>query len=144
MLTVLWQTKSTVSFSLKDEHVVNGHHVVLKSHDATQKKCPHLVHFNGPRDGFETNSRHQKRYFEGGPKSWVSQSIDTNRPFPSSLVPLFQNLSKCENEFRMQFHFHANESNFHKNGFALIPRSHQSLNMFKSCLVKHGLKLFSL
>ena len=23
-------------------------------------------------------------------------------------------------------------------------RSHQSLNMFKSCLVKHGLKLFSL
>ena len=26
----------------------------------------------------------------------------------------------------------------------LIPRSHQSLNMFKSCLVKHGLKLFSL
>ena len=26
----------------------------------------------------------------------------------------------------------------------LMPRSHQSLNMFKSCLVKHGLKLFSL
>ena len=26
----------------------------------------------------------------------------------------------------------------------LIPRSHQSLNMFKMCLVKHGLKLFSL
>ena len=26
----------------------------------------------------------------------------------------------------------------------LIPHSHQSLNMFKSCLVKHGLKLFSL
>ena len=26
----------------------------------------------------------------------------------------------------------------------LVPRSHQSLNMFKSCLVKHGLKLFSL
>ena len=25
-----------------------------------------------------------------------------------------------------------------------IPRSHQSLNMFKSCLVNHGLKLFSL
>ena len=26
----------------------------------------------------------------------------------------------------------------------LMPRSHQSLNVFKSCLVKHGLKLFSL
>ena len=26
----------------------------------------------------------------------------------------------------------------------LCPRSHQSFNMFKSCLVKHGLKLFSL
>ena len=25
----------------------------------------------------------------------------------------------------------------------LIPHPHQSLNMFKCCLVKHGLKLFS-
>ena len=25
-----------------------------------------------------------------------------------------------------------------------MPRSHQSLNMFKSCLVKYGLKLLSL
>ena len=29
-----------------------------------------------------------------------------------------QNLS-YENEFCMQFHFHANQSHFHKNGFAL-------------------------
>ena len=29
-----------------------------------------------------------------------------------------RNLS-YENEFRMQFHFHANQSHFHKNGFAL-------------------------
>ena len=38
-------------------------------------------------------------------------------------------------------------NHFHLNGLEivwLIPRSHQSLNMFKSCLVKHGLKLFSL
>ena len=46
------------------------------------------------------------------------------RPFPSSLVPLFQNESKVrnlsyENEFRLQFHFHANQSHFNKNGFAL-------------------------
>ena len=29
-----------------------------------------------------------------------------------------RNLS-CENEFYMQFHFHTNQSHFHKNGFAL-------------------------
>ena len=34
-------------------------------------------------------------------------------------MPLFQNESKCENEFCVQFHFHANQSHFHKNGFAL-------------------------
>ena len=43
----------------------------------------------------------------------------TNRPSPSSLVPLFENESKCENEFCLQFHFHANQSHFRKNGFAL-------------------------
>ena len=38
MLTVLWQTKSKVSFLLEDNHVENGHHVIRKSHDVTQKK----------------------------------------------------------------------------------------------------------
>ena len=33
-----------------------------------RKKCPHVVHFNVPRDWFETNSLHQKRYSEGGKK----------------------------------------------------------------------------
>ena len=47
-----------------------------------------------------------------------------NRPFPSFLLPLFQNESKCknlsyENEFGTKFHFHTNQSHFHKNGFAL-------------------------
>ena len=48
-----------------------------------------------------------------------------NRLFPSSLVPLFQNESKCET-FHMkmssavlQFYIHANPCHFHKNGFAL-------------------------
>ena len=68
MRTVLWQTKSTVSFLLEDKHVENEHHVILKSHDATEKKCPHVVHFIVPRDWFEINSRHQKRYSEGGKK----------------------------------------------------------------------------
>ena len=34
-----------------------------------RKTCPHVVHFNVPRDWFETNSRHQKRYYEGGKKN---------------------------------------------------------------------------
>ena len=31
-------------------------------------KCPQVVHFSVPRDWFETNLRHQKRYSEGGKK----------------------------------------------------------------------------
>ena len=58
----------------------------------------------------------------------------SNRPLPCSLVPLFQNESKCENlsyenEFCMQFHFHANQSHFHKNDFALrlaLKQSHKA------------------
>ena len=56
-------------FSLEGKHVVNEHNTVRKSPDATHKKkfnVPHLVHFNVPRDWFETNSWHQKRYSEGG------------------------------------------------------------------------------
>ena len=50
-----------------------------------------------------------------------------NRPFPSSVVPLFQNESKWKT-FHMKmssaykFHFHTNQSHFHKNGFALKTR----------------------
>ena len=50
---------------------------------------------------------------------------EMNGPFPSSLVPLYQNESKCktihesESEFRLQVSFHANQSHFHENGFAL-------------------------
>ena len=47
------------------------------------------------------------------------------RPFLSSLVPLFQNESNCET-FHLKMspacrfiQFHANQSHFHKNGFAL-------------------------
>ena len=68
MLTVLWDTISTVSFLLEDKLVVNEHHVIRKSHDATQKKMPRVVHFNIPRDWFEINSRHQKHFSEDGKK----------------------------------------------------------------------------
>ena len=65
---VFLDAKRPVSFPLKDKHVMNAHHVERKCYDATQKKCAHVVHFNVPRDWFELNSRHQKRYSEGGKK----------------------------------------------------------------------------
>ena len=74
MLTVLWQTKTSVSFPLEDTHLLSKHHVIRKSHDAPQEKCPHVVFFNVPRDWFETNSRHPTRYPEGGKKKWLSRS----------------------------------------------------------------------
>ena len=51
------------------------------------------------------------------------QTGQINRPFPSSVVPLFQNGCKCET-FRTKMssacHFIFMEiSHFHKNGFAL-------------------------
>ena len=62
------EAKCPVSFPLEDKNVVNEHHIVRKSHDAIHKKCPHMVHFNVPRDWFQTNSQHQKHYSEGGKK----------------------------------------------------------------------------
>ena len=46
-----------------------------------------------------------------------------NRPFPSSLVPLFQKESKCKNHcYESKFDLHENEpdggTHFHMNGFA--------------------------
>ena len=37
-LDVLHTMKSVISFPLEDKHVVNKHHVIRKSHDATHKK----------------------------------------------------------------------------------------------------------
>ena len=41
------------------------------------------------------------------------------RPFPSSLVPLFKKKSKCENELRVQVHFHANQAHCYRTDFTL-------------------------
>ena len=41
-----------------------------------------------------------------------------------------------ENEFCMQFHFHANQSHFHKNGFAL----RLALSIVNSTALKQRLK----
>ena len=43
---VFLDTKHPISFPLEDKRVVNEHHVARKIHDATQKKCTHVVHFN--------------------------------------------------------------------------------------------------
>ena len=49
--------KDTMSFPLEDKHAVNEHHTIQKNHDATQKKCPHIVHiFNVLHDWFKTDS----------------------------------------------------------------------------------------
>ena len=62
----------------------------------------------------------------------IGQDSSIYTPFPSSLMPLFQNefvrnLS-YQNLFCTQFLFHANQSNFHTNGFALrlaLKQSHK-------------------
>ena len=48
------------------------------------------------------------------------QETKTNRPFPSSLEPLYQNEVKCS-AFDMEiiFHSHANKTHFHKKGCTL-------------------------
>ena len=68
MLTVLLQIETMVSFPFEDKHVVNEHHIIRKSHDAKQERCPHVVHSNVPHDWFKTNLKHQKCYSEGGKK----------------------------------------------------------------------------
>ena len=58
----------------------------------------------------------------------------------SYLVPLFQNESKCENEFYIQFQFHANQSHFHKNGFALrlpLKQGHKGTRTWPVYLVQN-------
>ena len=42
-----------INSPLEDEHVVNEHHIIWKSIDATQKKCPHMVHISVQRDWFQ-------------------------------------------------------------------------------------------
>ena len=58
---VFLDAKRPVSFPHEDKNVTNEYHAVRKSHDATQKKCPHVVHFNLPRDWFEANTLLRRR-----------------------------------------------------------------------------------
>ena len=73
---IFLKTKYPVSFPLEDKLVVNEHHVVRKSHDATQKNCHQVVHFIEPRAWFETNLLHQKRYSEGGKKNCGCRGLE--------------------------------------------------------------------
>ena len=46
--------------------------------------------------------------------------VVANRPFLSSPGPLYRNEAKCSTfDMEMIFHFHANETHFHKKGCAL-------------------------
>ena len=54
---VILHAFDTISFSVKDKHVVNEYHVIQGSNDTTQQKCPNVVHFNVARDWFKTNSQ---------------------------------------------------------------------------------------
>ena len=69
MLTVLWQTKTMVSFPLEDKHVVNEHHIVQKSHEAIQKRCPHVVH--GTMIGFKQTHSIKNVTLKTAKKNWV-------------------------------------------------------------------------
>ena len=53
-----------------------------------RKKCPHVVDFNVPREWFETNSRHQKRYSEGGKKNRGCRGL-LGRVMPKDLLIFF-------------------------------------------------------
>ena len=72
MLTVLWQTKRTVSFPFEDKHVVNKHHVIRKSHVATQKNsvlrwCISIYHVIGLKEtrGIKIFTLKKKKNFVG-------------------------------------------------------------------------------
>ena len=49
----------------------------------------------------------------------IMPSSLSNRPFPSSPRPLFQNAGRCSAfDMEITFHFHANKTHFHKKGCA--------------------------
>ena len=102
--------------------------------------------------------RLQAASLEGSKGGGVGDMI----PFHTKLLTKFtcqvylkqQIKSKIHESCFLSCYFHASRSNFcsyHASPINpllpfllfLIPHSHQSLNMFKCCLVKHGLKLFS-
>ena len=76
MLTVLWQTKLTISFPLEDKHVVNEHYTV-HSHDATHKKnvltwCISMYHMIGlkPTRGIKNVALKAAKKFVGIAVYW--------------------------------------------------------------------------
>lgn len=78
---VFLDAKRPVTFPLEGKLVVNEHYIIRKSHHATQKnKCPYMVHLNVPRDWFETNSRGQKRYSDGG-KIFVGVAVNLEEQY---------------------------------------------------------------
>ena len=58
-----------------------------------------------------------------------------NRLFPSYLLPLFQNQSSWEtiHMFRLQAHFHANQTHFHKKAIARRLVLKEQLKVTQKC-----------
>ena len=74
MLTVLWQTKTTVSFPLLYKLIANEHHVIRKVMTPHKKN---VVHLNLPRGWFETNPRSIKNVnLKEAKTSWMSRSTE--------------------------------------------------------------------
>ena len=67
---------------------------------------------------FFTKNTHQR--FQRFAVWYLHFSTQSNRPFPSSPAPLYQNEVNCS-AFDMEiiFHSHANKTHFHKKGCAL-------------------------
>ena len=86
MLTVLWQTKSTISFPLEDKQVVNEHHAVRKSRDVTHKKnvltwCISMYHVIGLKQtrGIKNVALKAAKKFVGVAVYWEEQYVLTNQ-----------------------------------------------------------------
>ena len=55
-----------------------------------------------------------------------------DRPFPSSLGPLYQKVKCSASDMTIIFHSHANKTRFHKKGYVLGPAHFESKGLWNS------------
>ena len=98
MLTVLWQTKTMVSFPPVDKHVANEHHII-RSHDATQENCPRVAHFNTPNANMADHSVGARDESNGSEASEALMFCFENAsPENSCFVVICSVLFRCAHE----------------------------------------------
>ena len=103
---------------------LHNHHYLV---DAVWQKVPDVkfsqfqtvFHCSTTKGSFSVTKSHIHSFSKLGLGHQMFSSLLSNRPFPSSLGPLFQNEGRCS-AFDMEiiFHSHANETYFHKKGCA--------------------------